>query len=173
VSILEGRCGAPSRSSTPVPAIAATAAAGSRLTAQLRCARASRGRSTWRMLPASAAESRWGLSPQLTEVMLTNWPLGHARFAEVLFFESAYRTVVKSVKLPLLWSLGVRHENWNVSTCAAGCTGRQTHATMRYQHVSCSPDPTVCLFANKTGIDTCCPGYIMQHICCSGLHACS
>ena len=49
-------------------------------------------------------------SPELTKLMTRYWLLGHARFAEVLLFESAYRTVTKSVKLPRLWSLGVRHE---------------------------------------------------------------
>ncbi len=70
-------------------------------------------------------------SPELTKLMTRYWLLGHARFAEVLLFESAYRTVTKLVKLPLLWSFGVKHENWNVSTCGAARAGRQAQTSLR------------------------------------------
>ena len=69
-----------------------------------------------------------GLSPprpELTVWTLTKPLLGHVSVVDVLFCESAYRTVTKSVYLVVLMSLPVRHENWTVSTCPTRRRSRQ------------------------------------------------
>ena len=63
--------------------------------------------------PHSTPRLEWvgqGQGLRLTEVITRNWLLGHCRFTEVLFCESAYRTLTKSVKFPVLVSLAVKHE---------------------------------------------------------------